>query len=147
MRLSCYYRILLRSENPQSLVYILDLLPALTKVLHVRQFSTSYSSNFKEIRYTAILFTMINPTSTWFTTLLILFTTFVSGALAINQNGTIVPRDGDVGAEYKFYGFIGCTKEDTAKVYAAFKEKDTIVGSPDVWEIKWNNPAAVEYFG
>jgi hypothetical protein len=61
---------------------------------------------------------MINQTSTWLTTLLVL-----SGAPTMNQNYTIVPHDGDVGAEYKFYGFIGCTKEDTAKITPRSRRK------------------------
>jgi hypothetical protein len=62
-------------------------------------------------------------------------------------NNTIEARQSDVWVEYKLYGFVGCYKEEEIQIYAAFKEKDEIVGSDSVWSIKWNSPAAVDYFG
>jgi hypothetical protein len=47
--------------------------------------------------------------------------------------------------EYKLYGYVGCSKEEQSKIEAAFKEKDTITGSDDVWNIKWDSMAAVDY--
>jgi hypothetical protein len=53
----------------------------------------------------------------------------------------------DFKAQYKLYGFVGCSAEEQHSIYAAFQEKDQIVGCQNVKNIDWGSAAAVDYFG
>jgi hypothetical protein len=78
---------------------------------------------------------MLSHTLAW---LLVTFTTLVV-VTPTPPNNTIGTRQNDV--------WVGCSKQEEIQIYAAFKKIDKIVGSDSVWNINWNNPAAVDYFG
>ncbi|KAF1938132.1 hypothetical protein EJ02DRAFT_469181 [Clathrospora elynae] len=70
-------------------------------------------------------------------------------SIAARQNtpDSTAPDSDKFKAQYRLYGFVGCSNPEKDAIYAAFREKDTITGSPGVWNIDWNGAAAVDYFG
>ena len=87
---------------------------------------------------------MFSHTSAWF---LLGLAALVAAYATPALDHAIEVRQDNVSANYRLYGFVGCSNEEKNQINAAFKEKDTITGSDDVWDIKWSGPAAVDYFG
>jgi hypothetical protein len=54
---------------------------------------------------------------------------------------------GNVTAQYKLYGFVGCSKDEKNAIYAAFREKDQILKTKSVRKLAWNSAAAIDYLG
>jgi hypothetical protein len=85
--------------------------------------------------------------------LTIISLTAASPTPSSNIKGEHTARDlwddltGNVTAQYKLYGFVGCSKDEKNAIYAAFKEKDQILKTKSVRKLAWNSAAAVDYLG
>ena len=58
-----------------------------------------------------------------------------------------VAQSGGVGANYRLFGFIGCTTDQQNTVLDALEEKHTITVSKSVYDIDWNQKGPVDYWG
>jgi hypothetical protein len=70
------------------------------------------------------------------------------------SSGTPSPTDdrgplptGNVTANYKLYGFVGCSQPEKNAIYDSLDEKHTILYSHGLWNVDWNSKAAVDFFG
>jgi hypothetical protein len=59
----------------------------------------------------------------------------------------LTTKEDDFKAQYRLFGFHGCSSNDKNAIYSAFNEKDTITGVQSVFHVEWNSAAAIDYFG